>query len=113
MYRVLIFGGFLFTTMSLALADEPWPQWLGPNRDGASKETGLLKSWDGPPPLVWKVEGIGPGYSSASVVGGRVYTVGDREGTLPGDLHPRMEVYGINDRDGSLLWRADVGEACN
>jgi outer membrane protein assembly factor BamB len=29
---------------SMARADD-WPQWRGPNRDGHSKETGLLKEW--------------------------------------------------------------------
>ncbi len=37
-----------------------WPQWRGPNRDGISMETGLLKEWpaDGPP-LLWKIKGLG------------------------------------------------------
>ena len=64
-----------------------WPQWRGPNRDGISKETGLLKQWpsDGPP-LVWKASGAGTGYSSLAVSGGRIFTMGvrgDREGPKP------------------------------
>src|SRR5437588_13018420 len=33
-----------------------WPQWRGPNRDGISHESGLVKEWpaDGPK-AVWKV----------------------------------------------------------
>ena len=39
-----------------------WPQWRGANRDGVSKETGLLKQWpEAGPPLVWKVTGAGRG----------------------------------------------------
>src|SRR5882762_8872519 len=51
-----------------------WPQWRGPNRDGISKETGLLKEWpaDGPP-LVWKTTGAGGGYSSLAIAGGRLF----------------------------------------
>jgi len=31
-----------------------WPQWRGPNRDGISKETGLLKQWpEGGPKQLW------------------------------------------------------------
>jgi outer membrane protein assembly factor BamB len=56
-----------------AFADD-WPQWRGPQRDGISQETGLLKEWpaDGPK-LVWKVTDIGAGYSTPSVVSGRLY----------------------------------------
>lgn len=45
-----------------------WPQWQGPQRDAMSKETGLLKVWpkDGPP-LGWRIEGLGGGYSSPSI----------------------------------------------
>ena len=36
----------------LSAAD--WPQWRGPQGDGISKETGLLKEWPGDgPPLAW------------------------------------------------------------
>ena len=60
-----------------------WPQWRGPNRDGISKETGLLKQWpESGPPLAWKAAGAGRGYSSLSASKGRLYTMGlrgDRE----------------------------------
>ena len=56
-----------------------WPQWRGANRDGISKETGLLKQWpEGGPPLVWKATGAGVGYSSFSISRGRLYTMGLR-----------------------------------
>lgn len=57
--RVLLVPVFLLAVCSVALAqaaaNASWPQWRGPNRDGISKETGLLKEWpaDGPT-LVWK-----------------------------------------------------------
>ncbi|MCX6628799.1 MAG: hypothetical protein NTW28_14355, partial [Candidatus Solibacter sp.] len=52
-----------------------WSQWRGPNRDGKSAETGLLAQWPaGGPRLVWKVQGLGEGYSSFAVVGNRLYT---------------------------------------
>src|SRR3954471_22890190 len=54
-----------------------WPQWRGPNRDGVSLETGLLKTWpkDGPR-LAWEFDKAGLGYSSFSVVGDTLYTMG-------------------------------------
>ena len=54
-----------------------WPQWRGPRRDGISVETGLLDSWPaGGPPLIWKTQGLGQGYSAFAVVGDRLFTQG-------------------------------------
>ncbi|HZI48765.1 MAG TPA: PQQ-binding-like beta-propeller repeat protein [Pyrinomonadaceae bacterium] len=74
-----------------------WPQWRGPNRDGISKETGLLKQWpaDGPP-LVWKATGAGRGYSSFSVADGKLFTMGlrgDREFIIAFDIATGKEVW--------------------
>jgi outer membrane protein assembly factor BamB len=56
-----------------------WPQWRGPNRDGISSETGLLTAWpSGGPKVVWRISGLGEGYSSFSIVNGRMYTQGQR-----------------------------------
>src|SRR5947209_13048361 len=55
-----------------------WPQWRGGDRDGVSKETGLLKQWPkGGPPLAWKANGIGEGMGGVSIAAGRVYVCGD------------------------------------
>jgi outer membrane protein assembly factor BamB len=60
-------------------APDDWPQWRGPNRDGRSAETGLLKSWPANgPPLAWKASGAGEGYSSFATVNGRLFTLGAR-----------------------------------
>jgi outer membrane protein assembly factor BamB len=61
---------------------DDWPQWRGPNRDGRSSETGLLKAWPaGGPPLAWRTTGAGDGYSSFATSGGRLFTLGARGGT--------------------------------
>jgi outer membrane protein assembly factor BamB len=60
---------------------DDWPQWRGPNRDGRSAETGLLKDWPaGGPALAWRATGAGEGYSSFATSKGRLYTLGAREG---------------------------------
>jgi len=74
-----------------------WPQWRGPNRDGISKETGLLKQWptEGPP-LVWKASGAGRGFSSFSVANGKLYTMGlrgDREFIIAFDVATGKEAW--------------------
>lgn len=80
-----------------AQAGGNWPQWRGPNRDGISKETGLLKQWpaDGPS-LVWKATGAGGGYSSFAVANGRLFTMGlrgDREFVVAFDVANGKEVW--------------------
>jgi len=81
----------------LAQADANWPQWRGPNRDGVSKETGLLKQWPTQgPSLVWKASGAGSGYSSFAIVNGRLYTMGvrgNREFVIAFDLADGKEVW--------------------
>ncbi len=79
-----------------------WPQWRGPKRDGHSPETGLRREWppDGPP-LTWKTNGVGTGYSSVSVAAGKIYTMGDR-----GDS---SFVHALSVA-GRPLWSAKVGK---
>jgi outer membrane protein assembly factor BamB len=56
-----------------------WPGWRGVNRDGKSTDKGLLKSWpEGGPKLLWKLKGIGNGFSSVSIAGGLIYTTGQK-----------------------------------
>jgi outer membrane protein assembly factor BamB len=88
---------FVFAAPVLAQSSADWPQWRGPNRDGISKETGLLKEWPAQgPPLVWKAAGAGRGYSSFSIANGRLYTLGlrgDREFVIAFDLANGKEVW--------------------
>jgi outer membrane protein assembly factor BamB len=87
---------------SLKAAD--WPQWRGPNRDGKSADTGLLKEWPaGGPKLAWKVTGLGKGYSNMSVAAGRLFTMGDKDDA--------GYVIALSDADGKILWSAKVGAA--
>lgn len=56
-----------------------WPRWRGPNFDGISPESNWLKQWpDSGPQQLWKAE-VGVGWSSVSVAGGRLYTMGNTE----------------------------------
>ncbi len=57
---------------NMASSTSDWPQWRGPQRNGISQETGLLKEWpkEGPK-LVWQMNDIGDGYSTPAVVGTR------------------------------------------
>lgn len=87
----------------IASPESGWPQWRGPRRDGVSDETGLLESWpEGGPELLWRVDGLGTGWSSPIVVGQRLYITGDVEDDL---------VVFAFDTDGALLWQTANGKA--
>src|SRR5215207_6195596 len=80
--NILVFAGSLALGAAFAAdANSDWPQWRGPNRDDVSKETGLLKQWpEGGPKKVWSFEKAGNGYSGYSIVSGKLYRLGTREG---------------------------------
>jgi hypothetical protein len=71
------FAASVFLLLAASAWPEDWPQWRGLNRDGLSRETGLLKEWpkEGPK-LLWQVNELGSGYATPSVSGGAVL-VGD------------------------------------
>ena len=80
-----------------------WPCWRGPNHDGKSADTGLLKQWpaEGPAKL-WQATGIGEGYSSVAVSGSMVYITGQAGGKL---------LLSAFDVDGKLKWAQPVDKA--
>ena len=76
---ISLFVGILLLG-NVCLADD-WPQFRGPNRDGKSAETGLLKKWpEGGPKQLWCAEGLGIGFSSVAISNGFLYTTGMIEG---------------------------------
>ena len=80
---------------------EDWPQWRGPNRDGKSTETGLLKSWPaGGPKLIWAYEELGHGFSTVAVAAGTIYTTGMEDGN--------GYLYALT-LDGQRKWRRGYG----
>ncbi len=61
----------LFTSFS-AHADE-WPQWMGPNRDGVYRESGIVERiGESGLPIKWRVPVAG-GYSGPAVARGRLF----------------------------------------
>ncbi len=87
-------------------ADDPgsWAQFLGPRRDGISRETGLNTDWKAKPPkTVWK-NALGPGFSSMAVVGDRVYTGGrkSRDGIACIDAGSGKDIWFREVADGYL-----------
>ena len=103
MTRIASLLGVWTVLASLVMgAESDWPNWRGPNCDGKSNDMGLLKQWpsDGPK-LLWKVDGIGVGFSSVAVVAGKVYISGDQDG--------KLKIFAF-DLEGKPLWNVEHGE---
>jgi outer membrane protein assembly factor BamB len=68
------------TQMAPVVASQgDWPAFRGPDRDGVVRGVRIATDWAAnPPKLCWK-EPVGPGWSSMSVVGGRVFTQEQRD----------------------------------
>src|SRR4051794_18557664 len=93
-----------FTSLTLAVAANDWPQWRGPERTGISKETGLLKEWpEGGPKLLWQAKDIGDGYSTPSVVGQRLYLISNR-----GMDNEFVQARAV--KDGEPVWSTTIGK---
>lgn len=96
---------FLLSLLSLASAmiGADWPQWRGPARNGMSSEEGLMDAWpEGGPRMAWKTSGLGAGFSSLAITGGRVFTLGD--------LGDSQYVIAL-DKKGQHLWKRRIGPA--
>jgi outer membrane protein assembly factor BamB len=80
-----------------------WPQWRGPQRNGISQESGLLKQWPAEgPKLLWQVNDIGDGYSTPAVVGTRIYLMSNRG-------FENEFVQALSTQDGKPIWTTRVG----
>jgi outer membrane protein assembly factor BamB len=83
--------------------DFSWPQFLGPNRNGISKETGLLERFpaDGPKEM-WRVVG-GVGMSALVIDDGKLFTLVQRDG--------KQFVVALNARTGEAVWQTAIAPA--
>jgi outer membrane protein assembly factor BamB len=99
--------GLLAVTAFGAASGNDWPQWRGPQRDGLSQETGLLKEWpkEGPK-LLWRATGLGSGYSTPAVVGDRLYLLGN-------DGLDNESVLALAVNDGQRVWSTRLGKVGN
>jgi outer membrane protein assembly factor BamB len=94
---------------------DDWPQWMGPERDGVWRETGIVKAIPAAGlPVKWRSEVKG-GYSGPAIADGRVFLMDydRREGEVanaPNDrttLAGRERVICLDATNGSLVWKHD------
>ena len=106
--KLILFAATLIVVGAVSLssqsASSDWPQWRGPDRNGLSKETGLLSQWPrSGPPVAWSAAMLGAGYGSIAVQGDRVYVQGMR--------NRQSVVSTLNRADGKLVWVRILGPA--
>jgi outer membrane protein assembly factor BamB len=91
------------TLAALCLAAD-WPQWRGPQRNGISQETGLLKEWSKEgPKLLWQLKDIGEGFSTPAVVGDRLYVLCNKG--MDNEFVQALEI-----KDGKPIWETRLGK---
>ena len=80
-----------------------WPQFLGPDRNGISHETGLIGEWPSEGPReVWRVAG-GQGMSGLAIAGGRLLTLIQKSG--------RQWIVCLDAQTGQKKWEQDLAPA--
>lgn len=90
----------VFITISFAAVcfSGDWPQYLGPNRNGYSSETGFAVDWSHKKPEVLWQQPLGSGFGGAAIYAGRVYILDRVEG--------KKDVLRCFDlQSGEELWR--------
>ena len=94
----LLFAILLSHINKPLIADDGWPNWMGPQHNGISTEK-VSSDWpQAGLPVVWEKE-IGIGFSSISIKESRLYTMGHIDG--------REYVYCLDVKTGELLWSHD------
>src|SRR5947209_11253056 len=108
-----LWAGLLLVSLTAAARADDWPQWLGPQRDGVWRETGILDKFPANGPKVrWRTP-VGMGYAGPAVAQGRVF-VTDR--TLPQGIQNPNDAFGrsaiagkervlcLDEATGKIVW---------
>ena len=99
-----VFGLVVILAGVAPAADVSWPQWRGAKRDAVSPDKGLLQTWpENGPPLAFQAKGLGRGFASVVIDGGRLYTAGKLE---DGEYLQARKL-----ENGELIWKTRIGDA--
>ena len=100
MKKILFTTLFFATVFDLVAGD--WPQWRGSNRDGLSRETGLLQAWPSAgPERIWLSRDIGIGYSAPAIAKGMLFILGTTD--------DKEQLFAKEAKGGKTLWTAALG----
>ncbi len=95
--KLVCLSAVFVSTIACTSPAADWPQYLGPQRNSTSPETGLLRSWrEAGPEVLWTVE-VGRGYGGPAVSDGMVYLL-DRDD----EVGEKLRCFNL--ADGKELW---------
>ncbi len=82
-------------------ANSDWPVWRGIHGDGISRQTGIMKRWQGKgPKLVWRAP-LGEGFSGVSAKDGILYTLfADKKYEY---------IVAMDAKSGKKIWKKTIG----
>lgn len=96
--------------MPLELATGDWPAFRGPEHNSQVHGTEISTDWTADPPeLVWKQK-IGPGWSSMTIIGNRLFTqeqIGESEATIALEASTGRRLW--SHEDATRFWDAQSG----
>ena len=107
-----------------AAADENWPQWRGPNLNGAVEASNLPVKWTETENIVWRVALPAWSGSTPIIWGDRIYLTSPGKGEHPVDANlgggrrrrvrdpggDSINLMCLNREDGSLIWKSEIGK---
>lgn len=100
--RSLVFASVVALCSLPKTNADDWPQFLGPQRNGISSETGLLDEFpDGGPNVLWRVPG-GGGMSAVAVADGLAVTSWNKRG--------KQWLAALDAETGETVWETPLGE---
>ena len=109
--RSVAFSLLTFCLVVPAASADDWPQWLGPNRDGRWKETGVLDKLPKELKPVWTAK-VGAGYTGPAVAQGKVILmdrvsdaeIGEDGGRKPVSSKGKERVICLDADKGTEVW---------
>lgn len=94
--------GLVATAANSKSSPIDWPQFRGVHRDAISLEKDLLQKWPkNGPKLLWTARDLGRGYSTVSVVGDRIYTMGTIK-------EEKETVIALDAKTGKTIWATPI-----
>jgi outer membrane protein assembly factor BamB len=89
--------------IAISAQAQDFSEWRGPDRSGIYNETGLLTEWpEEGPEMLWSIEDLPKGYSSAAIANNHIYITGIVE---------NMDVVIAFDMNGNKKWEKPYGRA--
>jgi outer membrane protein assembly factor BamB len=111
----VLFGLVVATVVSSVFADD-WPQWMGPQRDGVWRETGIVDRFpESGLEVKWRTP-VAYGYAGPAVAGGKVYVADyvKQSGEITNNPGKRDKLEGtervlcLDAETGKELWKHEV-----